>query len=92
MHIVLAVAFFYSDKWQVSGGGMPSYVIKIAKLLKDRDHSVQIVAGASDDRVWEYQLMKDPYTHEYLKKHGVELISYRELIEMKRKRVKKASY
>lgn len=35
------------------------------------------------DRVWEYELMKDPYTHEYLKSHGVELISYRELIEMK---------
>ncbi len=35
------------------------------------------------DRVWEYQLMKDPYTHKYLKEHGVELISYRELIKMK---------
>lgn len=35
------------------------------------------------DRVWEYQLMKDPYTHKYLKDHGVELISYRELIKMK---------
>jgi hypothetical protein len=35
------------------------------------------------DRVWEYELMKDPYVHEYLKKHGVELISYRELIKMK---------
>lgn len=35
------------------------------------------------DRVWEYQLMKDPYVHKYLKDHGVELISYRELIKMK---------
>ncbi len=35
------------------------------------------------DRVWEYQLMKDPYTHKYLKDHGIELISYRELIKMK---------
>ncbi len=35
------------------------------------------------DRVWEYRLMKDPYTHNYLKEHGVELISYRELIKMK---------
>lgn len=35
------------------------------------------------DRVWEYQLMKDPYTHKYLKDHDVELISYRELIKMK---------
>lgn len=35
------------------------------------------------DRVWEYQLMKDPYVHQYLKDHDVELISYRELIQMK---------
>lgn len=43
------------------------------------------ITGRWLDRVWEYQLMKDPYTHEYLKKHGVELISYRELIKMKSK-------
>lgn len=35
------------------------------------------------DRVWEYRLMKDPYVHQYLKDHDVELISYRELIKMK---------
>ncbi len=37
------------------------------------------------DRVWEYQLMKDPYVHKYLEDHGVELISYRELIKMRTK-------
>lgn len=37
------------------------------------------------DRVWEYQLMKDPYVHQYLKDHDVELISYRDLIKMKTK-------
>lgn len=37
------------------------------------------------DRVWEYQLMKDPYVHQYLKEHDVELISYRDLIKMKTK-------
>ena len=41
------------------------------------------ITGRWQDRVWEYQLMKDPYTHKYLKEHGVELISYRELIKMK---------
>ncbi len=41
------------------------------------------ITGRWQDRVWEYQLMKDPYTHKYLKDHGVELISYRELIKMK---------
>ena len=35
-------------------------------------------------RVWEYQLMKDPYTHEYLESHGVKLISYRDLIKMRK--------
>ncbi len=42
------------------------------------------ITGRWLDRVWEYQLMKDPYTHEYLKSHGVELISYRDLIKMKK--------
>lgn len=36
------------------------------------------------DRVWEYQLMRDPETHRYLKAHGVEMISYRELMEMRK--------
>lgn len=34
------------------------------------------------DREWEYQILKDPETHKYLKEHGVELISYRDLLEM----------
>ena len=41
------------------------------------------ITGRWQDRVWEYELMKDPYVHKYLKDHGVELISYRELIKMK---------
>ena len=41
------------------------------------------ITGRWLDRVWEYELMKDPYVHQYLKDHGVELISYRELIKMK---------
>ncbi len=45
---------------------------------------IKSITGRWRDRVWEYQLMKDPYVHNYLKEHGVELISYRELIEMKK--------
>ncbi len=41
------------------------------------------ITGRWLDRVWEYELIKDPYVHQYLKDHGVELISYRELIKMK---------
>lgn len=43
------------------------------------------ITGRWKDRVWEYQLMKDPYVHKYLKDHNVELISYRELIKMRSK-------
>lgn len=35
-------------------------------------------------RDWEYQLMNDPETEKYLNDHGVQMISYRELIEMKK--------
>lgn len=41
------------------------------------------ITGRWQDRVWEYQLMKDPYVHEYLKSHGVVLINYRQLNAMK---------
>lgn len=40
------------------------------------------------DRVWEYELLKDPYVHKYLKDHDVELINYRDLIKMKNGTVK----
>lgn len=41
------------------------------------------ITGRWEDRVWEYQLMKDPYVHEYLKKNDVVLINYRQLCAMK---------
>lgn len=34
-------------------------------------------------RVYEYRLMGDDYTYKYLADHGVKMISYRDLIEMK---------
>ncbi len=43
------------------------------------------ITGNWWQRVWEYQLMKDPETIKTLTDHGVELISYRELIKMKSK-------
>ena len=44
------------------------------------------ITNAWQCRVWEYQLLKDPEMHQYLKDHGVELISYRELVKMKAKK------
>ncbi len=34
-------------------------------------------------RVWEYDLMNDPATHEYLAANGVKMISYRDLVKIK---------
>ncbi len=46
---------------------------------------IKSITGHWQERVWEYELMKDPYVLDYLTKHGVELISYRELTKMKKK-------
>lgn len=35
-------------------------------------------------RVWEYRLMDDPDTHAFLKAHGVEMISYRDLTSVRK--------
>ncbi|MCQ2476081.1 MAG: polysaccharide deacetylase family protein [Clostridia bacterium] len=43
------------------------------------------ITGSWHQRVWEYRLMNDPCTHEYLEKHGITLISYRDLIKLKTK-------
>lgn len=42
------------------------------------------ITGNWFQRVWEYNLMKDPATHEYLKDHGVTLISYTDMRKMKK--------
>ena len=48
------------------------------------DDEMKTIIRKWRDRVWEYQLMGDPYTHQYLKDHGVELISYRDLVEIRK--------
>ena len=45
---------------------------------------IRHITGRWQDRVWEYQLMKDPETHRRLKDAGVKLISYRDLVTMKK--------
>ena len=49
------------------------------------DDELKTIMGSWQYRVWEYNVINDPETHKYLKEHGVELISYRDLIEMKSK-------
>lgn len=46
---------------------------------------IKAITGSWRDRVWEYRLMKDPETEKYLNAHGVELISYRDLLNLKSK-------
>lgn len=47
------------------------------------DDELKTIMGSWQYRVWEYNVINDPETHKYLKEHGVELISYRDLIKMK---------
>ncbi len=45
---------------------------------------LQMITGTWQRRGWEYEMMKDPVTHQYFKDQGIELISYRELVQMKK--------
>lgn len=42
------------------------------------------ITGNWFERVWEYNLMNDPATHEYLNRHGITLISYTDMRKMKK--------
>lgn len=46
---------------------------------------IRNITGRWQDRVWEYQLMKDPETHRRLETAGVKLISYRDLVKLRGK-------
>ena len=45
---------------------------------------IKAITGSWVRRGWEYELMKDPVTHQFFKDKNIELISYRELVAMKR--------
>ena len=40
--------------------------------------------GLWNHRVWEYQLLKDPKTKQHIEAHGIKLINYRDLAEMRK--------
>ena len=44
---------------------------------------MQHISGTWKRRGWEYQVMKDPETHEAFRVNGVQLISYRELAALR---------
>lgn len=41
-------------------------------------------SGAWQRRVWEYEIMKDPKTKQHIEAHGIKLINYRDLAEMRK--------
>lgn len=53
MHIVFAVAFFAENEYSKIAG-MPRYVAKMTRMLSERGHHVEIVAGADNSRKWKY--------------------------------------
>lgn len=44
------------------------------------------ITGTWQRRYWEYLVMKDPETHAAFKTHGIHLISYRDLVELRKKK------
>ena len=40
--------------------------------------------GCWQRRVWEYQIMKDPATKQHIQAHGIQLINYRDLQQMRK--------
>ncbi len=40
--------------------------------------------GCWNRRVWEYQILKDPKTRQHIEAHGIKLINYRDLAEMRK--------
>lgn len=43
------------------------------------------ITGGWERRYWEYLLMKDPKTFRFFEENGIQLISYRDLVAMKKK-------
>lgn len=84
---------------ELSSGGYDNYRKTILKLWTDIPEGITETflhpAKETDElkaitpnwfqRVWEYELMKDPDTHKYLNDHGITLINYRDLNKLKKR-------
>ena len=70
---------FLEDLVQIPAGFSETYVHPSMEC-----DEIKGITGRWRDRVWEYQIMKDPKTEQHLNAHGIELISYRDMIEMKK--------
>ena len=70
---------FLEDLVKIPAGFSETYVHPSVEC-----DEIKGITGRWRDRVWEYQIMKDPKTEQHLNAHGIELISYRDMIEMKK--------
>ena len=69
------------------------YLIKIPEGISETyvhpaldTDEMKSITGTWQRRYWEYLVMKDPETHAAFKTHGVHLISYRDLVELRKKK------
>lgn len=60
--------------------GISETYIHPALLTDEMKH----IAGSWERRYWEYLVMKDPETHAAFKTNGIHLISYRDLVELRK--------
>lgn len=100
VHKVILPDYLLFPDWtrELRSGGYENYRKTILKLWTDIPDGVtetfvhpafetdelKSIVGSWQDRVWEYNLMNDPETHKFLEEKGIQLISYRDLIEMKK--------
>lgn len=71
---------FLSDLEKIPAGFSETYVHPSVEC-----DEIKSITARWRDRVWEYQIMMDPKTEQHLNAHGIKLISYRDMIEMKSK-------
>ena len=69
------------------------YLIKIPEGISETyvhpaldTDEMKSITGTWQRRYWEYLVMKDPETHAAFKTHGIHLISYRDLVELRKKK------
>lgn len=74
----------FRDKFLEFHGNIPEGITEtFIHPALDTDE-MKAITGTWQRRYWEYLLMKDPVVEKYFKDNNIELISYRELIDMKK--------
>ena len=98
-HVILPDYMIFPD-WDVPGmrDSYEAYRERILKIWTDIPDGItetyvhpsvecdelKSITARWQDRVWEYNLLKDPETEKYLLSKGVKLISYRDLVKMRK--------